>query len=162
MFEQYPSVPRISAQLELHLTELGIIFRMLFSCLGFLWRKRSWKFPSLLPGVLSAIAGSSKDSRRKAAWLLCLVRICSRWRVNFNSFKFRKMLLNISVTGVLKGHNKILLLLKYKSKNWSKSLDNIWLIWSLSMKFSPPVSSPNLTCLWSLTVLFPTLCLCFM
>ncbi|GAB0191133.1 hypothetical protein GRJ2_001578600 [Grus japonensis] len=30
------------------------------------------EFPKLLPGVLSAIAGSFKDSRRKAAGLLCL------------------------------------------------------------------------------------------
>lgn len=35
MFEQYPSAPRIHAQLELCLTELGIIFRKLCSVWAF-------------------------------------------------------------------------------------------------------------------------------
>lgn len=35
LFEQYPSVPGIRAQLELHLTELGIVFEKLFSVWAF-------------------------------------------------------------------------------------------------------------------------------
>lgn len=73
MSEQHPSVPRIHAQLELRLTELGIIFKKLFSVWAFCWgndpripQVTTWSAGSLRSLVLSRTAGGKL--RGYCAW----------------------------------------------------------------------------------------------